>query len=129
VVRPTIEKGEIQMTDNDIKKALEDLKKCNNNEIDCGSCTLSVFYPRCPEQIGELALNYINRLEAENERLNTYLDVIGCSTDKIKAEAYKNCFEKVKAEVESWTYNLGIYTDKRTAFERLENFLKEMVGE
>lgn len=58
-----------KLTDKEIVKALEDLVKCNNSEIDCGSCSLSIFYPRCPEEIGELSLDLFNRLQAENERL------------------------------------------------------------
>lgn len=93
-------------------------------------------------------VDIINRLQAENERLkNAYKQVAwerdifaedtkeeikkDCSylmldIKTIKSEAYKECIEKVKAEVESWTYNLGVYTDKRTALERLEKYFKEM---
>ena len=63
-----------KLTDKEIVKALEDLVKCNNNKIDCGSCSLSVFYPRCPEEIGELALDLINRQKAEIERLQDAID-------------------------------------------------------
>ena len=41
----------------------------------------------------------------------------------------KECIEKVKAEVESWTYNFECYSDKRKALERLEKYFEEMVGD
>ena len=53
-----------KLTDKEIVKGLEYLKKCNNNEIDCDTCSLSVFFALCPEKIGELALDLINRLQA-----------------------------------------------------------------
>ena len=125
------------MTDNEIVKALEDLKKCNNNEIDCGMCMLSDFYPLCPEKIGEYALDLINRLQAENERLTTALKEIsnGLAEVKVlvardlknaKAEAYKEFAEELhnkamKPEEICDNFAVGCNT--------IDNLLKELVGE
>ena len=133
-----------KLTDNEIKKALEDLKKCNNNEIDCGMCMLSDFYPLCPEKIGEYALDLINRLQAEKQDLEIELQAmrgaancykaqveefksaINCFRgyeDKIKAEAYKEFAERLKERPtadKDVQYVLELKTD---------NLLKELVGE
>ena len=70
-------------TDSEIVKALEDLVKCNNNEIDCDNCSLSVFYPRCPEEIGELSFDLINRLQEEIARKDKiYIDLLKTSSER-----------------------------------------------
>lgn len=84
-----------KITDLEIVKALEELVKCNNNEIDCGSCSLNVFYPRCPEEIGELTLNLINRLQAENKNLKAEVE-----KQKKKVEMRNFLISKQQAENE-----------------------------
>lgn len=163
------------MTDSEIKKALEDLVKCNNNEIDCGSCSLSVFYPRCPEEICELSLDLINRLQAENSNLtsdltslqndltsakaeierlkNAYKQVAwerdifaedmkqeikkDCSylmldIKTIKAEAYKECIEKVKNYIKAHCNPYGKpdfdYDTSIKILNFIDNLVKEMEG-
>lgn len=84
-----------KLTDKEIVKALEGLVKCNNNEIDCDNCSLSVFYPRCPEEIGELSLDLINRQKEEIERLkNAYKQVAwerDIFAEDMKQEIKKDC--------------------------------------
>ena len=135
-----------KLTDKEIKKALEDLKKCNNNEIDCGNCALSKFYPRCPEEIGELALDLINRQDKEIERLKPFEDKIAeynshirvedmlvfasslgewlefC--DNLKADAYKECIEKVKEKYQIFE-NQAYATNPYALHNFLDNLLKE----
>ena len=154
------------MTDNEIVKALEDLVKCNNNEIDCDNCSLSVFYPRCPEEIGELSLDLINRQKEEIERLkeevsktrrkalleasskfaghsdyhgDTILCKLICMAEgkevksarpldkaEIKVEAYKECIEKVKEEINKHSYGV---LHKIVINYKIDNLLKEIIGE
>ena len=134
-----------KLTDNEIKKALEDLKKCNNNEIDCGNCTLSKFYPRCPEEIGELALDLINRRELKIKGLRRLLysfldtrngDLVRITDNEleiikkpIKAEAYKEFAERLKTE---YAKGMNWFKKKESYYVDvgdIDNLLKEMVGE
>jgi hypothetical protein len=109
-----------KLTDNDIKKAVE--------------CCLAydfLYCDKCPCQdncakinVGKLALDYINRLEAENETLRTCVAnnfVIRkdgkSSLSLLKAEAYKECFEKIKA----------YYKETRFAYDA-ENLCEELDG-
>jgi hypothetical protein len=139
-----------KLNDSEIVKALEDLVKCNNNEIDCGSCALSKFYPRCPEEIGKFALDLINRLQAENERLQNilicFMDALGKvrkvdDIDEIsliplmselnkqyraelKAEAYKEFVNRLESELG------GLFLIKhKVVCDVIDNLLKELVGE
>ena len=101
------------MTDNDIKKALE----CCCNSQGCSKCD---FSPKCDGFTSvKLALNYINRLEAENERFkkikNAY-DFAEYRKQEIKAEAYKEFADRLKERM----YTVGFDIDE---------LLKEMIGE
>ena len=74
--------------------------------------------------------NLINRLQAENERLKTNLNVelenFATEYDnKIKAEAYKECIEKVKALFPSDNEHYQYWE----IHEGADNLLKELVGE
>ena len=135
------------MTDSEIKKALECCSEANN----CGQCE----YEPTEHQIGTVgccnelmkdALDLINRLQEEIEKLTSgkcvYLSddetteycVEGpCPNYKtvaqIKAEAYKECIEKVKDMVDNWDYNLSLFPDINKAMNNLDNLLKELVGE
>lgn len=122
-----------KLPDNDIKKALADCIKHNGSCFECPS------YEFCDkndsETVMEMVLDYINRLEAENERLNKLADLgnmrandYRAMRDKYlnaKAEAYKEFAERLKK-------------GKQYSVERHENIvpvavidwiLKEMVGE
>ena len=80
-------------------------------------------------------LDLINRLQAENEDLKTENLILSQKrfniferiefTDKLKnrfkAEAYKECIEKVKEIIEGCHY-ISVYNE-------LDNLLKELVGE
>lgn len=77
----------------------------------------------------------IETLKAEVERLNTYLDVIGYSTDKIKAEAYKEFAERLKAEMVKSKYVLTVSPYARACnavidfwATEIDNLLNELVG-
>lgn len=123
------------MTDNDIKKALE----CclSKNYEDCKVCPtkdLSTDYLECRNKLRENALDYINRLEAENETLRTCVEnnfVIrkdGKSPlSLLKIKAYKellNCLESrlvSKTKMTAFGYEIAII--------EIKNLLKEMVGE
>lgn len=85
-----------KLTDSEIVKALEDLVKCNNNEIDCDNCSLSVFYPRCPEEIGELSLDLINRLQEKDKTRHKVFETKCEELEIAKAENERLKIENAK---------------------------------
>ena len=118
------------MTDSDIKKAME---HCKNGKLDdCHGCprfsdeyTLTTC--TCMENLMTIALDLINRLEDENERLDKevgrlsqvvlYNDgVTEMEVEEAKAEAYKEFAERLKERM----YTVGFDIDE---------LLNEMVGE
>ena len=118
-----------KLTDNEIIKGLEDLIKCNNNVIDCDHCSLSMFFPRCPEQIGELALCLINRkdkelnrLQAEVKKANRTVAGLMYENDELKrlvrpTESEKRSiaeFSFKKGEAEAYKELVGLIKDEIT---------------
>ena len=129
-----------KMTDNTIIKALECCTKCNS---DCEKCEISDFCEENDSEINKALLDLINRLQAENERLKPFEDkiaefkshirvedmlVFASSLEewvefmqKTKAEAYKECIEKVKIK------GVKVGVDEICIFEgTLNNLLKEL---
>lgn len=91
------------MTDNDIVKALE----CCKSNCGCGGCFLKKE-EYCVNVLKNLALDLINRQKAEIERLKTECGLAQFEKYKaefeefraeIKAEAYRECIEKVHTEI------------------------------
>ena len=84
------------MTDNEIVKALE----CCVNGEDCLNCPLQEQFADCKPMTG--ALDLINRQKAEIERLNSPYEMQVEASKKlensIKAEAVKECIEKIKSK-------------------------------
>ena len=73
----------------------------------------------------------VEELKVEIERLKTNLNVelenFATEYDnKIKSEAYKECIEKVKEEINKHSYGV---LHKTVINHKLNNFLKELVGE
>lgn len=92
--------AEYIMTDSEIIKALECCIKC-----DCKNCPANVDN-KCRDIDYVKILNLINRLQAENERLKEEKEKCFYCTEQankkiseIKAEAYKECIEKVKEKI------------------------------
>lgn len=132
------------MTDNEIKKALE---CCSNHDGSKGELceTECPYQNNCYDKEKGIdflrdALNLINRLEAENERLKKEKDEYAYLYDKhintafshIKAEAYKECIQKIK--VKSKKEHLvcsgaSLRTDYTITDKELNNLLKELVGD
>lgn len=97
------------LTDNEIKKALECCK-----EDDCDNCPNN--FGNCYANLAGYALDLINRLQAENERLTHITrNLIG----EIKAEAYTEFAERLK----EW------FRKESEVYKLIDNRLKEMVGE
>ena len=123
-----------KLTDSEIVKALE---VCDNSF--CEDCKYHDKLFNCRDNLIRDALDLINRLQAENERLgitvNSYkkmyedIQHLEMKVDKIKAEAYKECIEKVKEEYAD-LIEFG-YADISVdgLFKKLDNILKELVGE
>ena len=109
-----------KLTDNEIIKALE----CCKYEYDtkCELCCYN-FYSRtgCRSELRRNALDLINRLQAT---IDSFTD-IGKLYSEIKAEAYKECIEKVKEIIPAID---DTYIESMVE-ECLDNLLKELVGE
>lgn len=128
------------MTNNEIKKALKDLAGKTN-------CQLCVVHETCPSGICIFreALDLINRLEAENERLkegtsvrDKIIDERGAEVirhdnairslrkqlETAKTEAYKEFVEKAKEELCEW-----VGADNSITYSRIERVLDNFVEE
>ena len=119
-----------KLTDNEIKKALE---CCCGIEHDCDKCPYEENN-ECGELNGILkdALDLINRLQAENERLKNTIDdmldreplLVERSEKYAKAEAYKEFAERLKGIITKCPKSFISITARD-----IDNLLKEMVGE
>ena len=118
------------MTDNEIVKALE----CCIKSSHFGEC----FKNQCPlvsekgckvgkETLYPYLLDLINRLQAENERLKKGWRTDVILTANAKAEAYKECIEKVKENL--MFLPLSAMPERFVTESVLDNLLKELVGE
>ena len=114
-----------KLTDNEIKKALN---VCVGMQNDCGDCPLLEYSKASDECMTELmsnALDLINRLQADNERLRNHIqegiDLAKQIPEMIataKAEAYKEFAERVKKLRGNYT---GYAFDKK-----FDDLLKEL---
>ncbi len=134
-----------KLTDSEIVKALECCQKVLPN---CNECPVEEKERiMCCDLIKGKAIDLINRLQAENERLKPFEDKIAefnshirvedmlvfassleewlefC--DNLKAEAYKECIEKVKALFPSDNEPYQYWEIHEDA----DNLLKKLVGE
>ena len=114
------------MTDNEIKKSLECCVKSLSSDS-CNECPLNTT-KECDKDllaIEKYALDLINRLKAENERLSKITRPL---IAEIKAEAYKEFAERLK---EKSFKSLGKYGITRDVIEvrGIDNLLKEIIEE
>ena len=135
-----------KLTDSEIVKALDEAELFLRNRVmDGQSLKLNDYDIGILRKISQTcakAYDEINRLQAENKRLNKEVDRLsqcvlyhdGQIVDA-KTEAYKECIEKVKTEAENATC---VYEPDRPQADnmvyhisniRLDNLLKELVGE
>ena len=129
-----------KLTDSEIVKALECC--CENNN--CNGCPLDylIFSSECASKLAINSLDLINRLQAENERLKCCVKTedevrtianatIQAGIKIIKAEAYKECIEKVKEEIyrQRHSRSLEASGERARIIKILDNLLKELVGE
>ena len=124
------------MSDLEIVKALE----CHTGKVSkrCQVCPYTIYGCYCLDHLHPDLLDLINRLQAENKQwkqeANQYQNWWGEAISRIataKAEAYKECIEKVKCGI---LPQLNTSTlDEKEAFyfclKLLDNLLKELVGE
>ena len=138
-----------KLTDAEIVKALE----CCKYEYDtkCELCCYN-FYSRtgCRSELRRNALDLINRLQAENEELKDTVKVLRVGVEQahiirkdgkspfnllkaeIKAEAYKECIEKVKEKSKKTEIVCSgklITTNYTISARNFNNLLKELVGD
>ena len=118
-----------KLTDSEIVKALECCKQeIDDNGVICGECKKCPNYDGktglCKEDLPTFTLDLINRLQAElrETRRDLLNEIVSLEYQlkTAKAEAYKECIEKVKKEL-----SFGKYITP----EQLDNLLKEMIGE
>lgn len=105
------------MTDIEIKNALQ------LHQHDVTFCKYCPYESKgCEEKMCEDALNLIDKLQAENERLTHITrNLVG----EIKAEAYTEFAEKCKEKFKEYWYDYDI----RVFCDEVDNLLKEMIGE
>ncbi len=136
-----------KLTDSEIVKALE----CcigDTDGKDCFGCPLYEI-DDCQAHLNLAALDLINRLQAENERLKEEKSKLENKIDEIyplvmqlpnamqqaKAESYKECIDKVKNIICENTYpdfdknGKAVNIWKSRAYKDIDNLLKELVGE
>lgn len=126
------------MTDSEIIKALE----CcigDTDGKDCFGCPLYEI-DDCQAHLNLAALDLINRQKADIDMLNNNLSIMvttmSNSTKVTKAEAYKECIEKVSKLICDNTYPdfdkdgkaVNIWNAK-DGYKQIDNLLKEMVGD
>lgn len=112
------------LTDNNIKKALE---CCSSQPQElCCNCPIDIRAIKggCITALTTYALDLINRLQAENERLSKITRPL---IAEIKAEAYTEFAEGLKAKYCRGYYYLKIR--KKEFSNGIDNLVKEMAGE
>lgn len=105
------------LIDNEIKKALE----CCSENAPCSECPMWERGPNCVDGLYRYALNLINRLQAENERLSKITRPL---IAEIKAEAMTEFAEELKEKsfkTYDWRGMVKVVD--------IDNLLKEIVGE
>ena len=125
-----------KLTDAEIKKALECCMKLTPDCDDCPYWGVRDF-GNCFDFAGQDALDLINRYEADNERLEHQLETLCFALKLAKAEAYKECIEKVKSisikKVISYVTDFSIQEQEigwlEIRKESLDNLLNELVGD
>lgn len=129
-----------KMTDEQIIKALE---CCIKPTSDCDNCPLYIRGDGdCIDKAKQGALDIINRQQAEIERLQKDLNYAKniitwdgetplCKwEEEIKSEAIKEFADKLKADInKTWYYELENDTHNARALKRVDELVKEMVGE
>ena len=151
-----------KLTDNEIVKALrswlEEIRKARKAYLEKVN---ELHYPSMRyEYLLSDTIHEINRLQAENERLSQFGGILLRNGSELfkeiqtaKAEAYKECIEKAKEEInealksnykaraereqsipiftenEFWNYCTGKIDCLRGIDDFLDNLLKEMTGE
>ena len=112
------------MTDNEIIKALE---CCSTKGANCKDCPAFVKVDRSNcKKVLLGAIDIINRLQAT---IDSFTD-IGKLYSEIKAEAHKECIEKVKEYIDTHEH-LTCEECECVPISKngLDNLLKELVGE
>ena len=127
-----------KLTDNEIVKALVDA-------VICVGRAPFVEKQRKGEELKQNILDLINRQKAEIENLQKNFEEASndrfiykirwakaeARVDKAKAEAYKECIEKVKEEIYSQPHSrsLEASVERARIIKIFDNLLKELVGE
>jgi hypothetical protein len=123
-----------KMTDKEIKKALE-ICSITNMVLECKDCPYDTFNARnCTTKLCEDAIDLINRQQAEIERLQRLLEQEEKSKNSLTKKCYKDGItefaEKLKADInKTWYYELENDTHNARALERVDELVKEMVGD
>lgn len=118
------------MTDNEI---IEALKICLS-DLDCPKCPYVDYEgdELCSDKMLKDTLDLINRQKAEIERLNGNLFTISNACKQRRDEAVKEFAEKIKISLDdlpSYSEEDFIYVDEFELRDKIDNLVKEMVGD
>jgi hypothetical protein len=121
-----------KLTDAEVKKALE---HCADVNSICETCIL--FNPKdddckCSRVLKRNALDLINRQTIRLRKVEHQLDDALKMYNTIKAEAYKEAFEKLKEKKRTMLdYDEAGFSSKITvvSIEKIDNLLNELVGD
>ena len=132
-----------KLTPEDIKKALECCKP--ENDEGCLNCPLSdIPVEECSDILHTETINLINRQQAEIERLKINFENLQKTSkywkDKCdelveelttaKSEAIKEFAERLKSDInKTWYYELENDIHNARALKRVDELVKEMVGD
>ena len=117
-----------KLTDSEIVNALSKGRYgghgCKNCKYDDGKGDDRCGLKGC--KIARYALDLINRLQEENERLEKENSTFA---KRFYKEGAKDFAKRLKQEMQEWNYDFVSKPLKRMALSEVDNLLKEMVGE
>lgn len=97
-------------------KALENVNRSNLSNTD----------KECIQAVFELAEKQKAEIDMLNNNISIMVATMSNSTKVTKAEVYRECIEKVKAEINKHSYGV---LHKTVINFKLDNLLKEMAGD
>ena len=126
------------LSDAEIKKALE----CCQNQLDCVDCKCVDYCPQDINELNALALDLINRLQAENEKYKGIKEQLGVfwnlllklsiakRKEKPTLEEFAEAIQEIKAEsIKDFARELMLIPRITVRKDEIKRLLNEKVGE